>query len=125
MDIERIREYCLGLKGTTEDTPFGPDCIVFRIYGKIFACLDLTRPDRIALKCAPERATELREQYRGIEGAWHWNKRYWNDVVFDSDVPDQLVLELVGHSLDEVLRKLPKRIREEYAAATADENERA
>ncbi|MBQ8277123.1 MAG: MmcQ/YjbR family DNA-binding protein [Bacteroidaceae bacterium] len=117
MDIESIREHCLGLRKVTEDMPFGPDTLVFRIYNKIFACLDLTRPDRIALKCDPERAIELRERYRGIEGAWHWNKRFWNDVYLESDVPDALIRELVEHSLHEVLRKLPVRVQREYAAA--------
>lgn len=120
MDIESIREHCLGLREVTEDMPFGPDTLVFRIYNKIFACLDLTRPDLIALKCDPERAIELRERYRGIEGAWHWNKRFWNDVHFDSDVPDTLIRELVEHSLHEVLRKLPVRVQREYAAAGND-----
>lgn len=120
MDIESIREHCLGLREVTEDMPFGPDTLVFRIYNKIFACLDLTRPDLIALKCDPERAIELRERYRGIEGAWHWNKRFWNDVYFESDVPDALIRELVEHSLHEVLRKLPVRVQREYAAAGND-----
>lgn len=116
MDIEHLRDYCLSLYAATEDMPFGPDYITFRVQGKIFACLDLTRPDRAAMKCDPERALELRERYRGIEGAWHWNKRYWNDVLFESDVPDSLILELVRHSRDEVVRKLPKRLRDAYRA---------
>jgi len=116
MDIEQLRDYCLSRKGATEDTAFGEDILLFRVYNKIFACLDLGRPDRVTLKCDPERALELRERYEGIDGAWHWNKRYWNDVRFDRDVPDALILELVDHSLAEIIRKLPKKTQAEYAA---------
>ncbi len=115
MNIETVREYCLSLPLVTEDTAFGPDYILFRVYNKIFACLDLTRPDRVALKCDPDRAIALRDAYAGIDGAWHWNKRYWNDVVFDADVSDDVILQLIDHSLDEVLKKLPKKTQTEYA----------
>ncbi len=117
MDIERIREYCLSRKKATEDMAFGPDGILFRIYGKIFAYIDLERPDLVVLKCDPEYAQDLRAHYEGIRGAWHWNKRYWNEVHFDSDVDDELILHLVDHSLSEVLKKLPKKTQAEYAAS--------
>ena len=35
MNIEQVREYCLALPGVTEDSPYGPDMIVFRIERKI------------------------------------------------------------------------------------------
>ncbi len=116
MDIENIRNYCLAQKMATEDMAFGPDGILFRVYGKIFAYVDLNRPDLVVLKCDPDYAAELREHYKGIRGAWHWNKRYWNEVHFDSDVDDALALHLVDHSLAEVLKKLPKKTQAEYAA---------
>lgn len=116
MDIESIRQYCLSRKGATEDSPFGEEYLVYRVFQKIFACIDLTRPQLVALKCDPERAAGLREHYEGITGAWHWNKRYWNDVRFDADVDDALILELVDHSVSEVVRKLPRKLQAEYAA---------
>lgn len=116
MNIEVIREYCLSFPLATEDCAFGPDCLLFRIYGKIFACIDLTRPDRIVTKCDAERAEALRERYSGVIPAWHWNKRYWNELIFEADVPDVLVLQCVDHSVDEVLKKLPRRTQAEYAA---------
>lgn len=114
MNIETIREYCLAKPLATEDQAFGPTCVLFRVYDKIFACIDLERPNLVVLKCAPDRTTDLRDRYAGITGAWHWNKRYWNDVCLDADVSDELVLELVDHSLAEVLKKLPKKLQAEY-----------
>ncbi|MDO4930444.1 MAG: MmcQ/YjbR family DNA-binding protein [Bacteroidales bacterium] len=116
MDIESLREYCLSKPLATEDSAFGPDWILFRVYNKIFACLDLNRPDRVVLKLEPDYGAELRERYEGIVGAWHWNKRYWFEVCFDTDVSDALVLQLVDHSLGEVLKKLPRKLQQDYAA---------
>ncbi len=115
MNVETIREYCLAKPLVTEDMAFGPGGVLFRVYGKIFAYIDLERPYLVVTKCNPDRAISLRDRYAGITGAWHWNKRYWNDVRFDADVPDELILELVDHSLDEVLKKLPKKLQVEYA----------
>ena len=119
MNIESTRDYCLTLPLVTEDFPFDERTLAFRVLGRIFACLDMERPEWITTKCDAERAIELRERHSEIEPAWHWNKKYWNEVHFDTDVPDELVLQLVDHSLDEVLRKLPKRLQTEYAALLA------
>lgn len=116
MNVEDLRNYMLALKGVTEDNAFGPDCLNYRVCNKIFACINLETPDHVALKCDQEYALFLRDRYRGITGAWHWNKKYWNDVWFDTDVPDGLVLELVGHAVAEVLKKLPKKDRLAYEA---------
>lgn len=74
MDIETIRAYCLQKPLATEDSAFGPEGILFRVYNKIFAYLDLERPDLVVLKCDPDYAIQLRDRYQAVVGAWHWNK---------------------------------------------------
>lgn len=118
MNIEDIRNYCLAKPLATEDSAFGPDGILFRVYNNIFAYIDLDRPDLIVTKCDPDYAIALRDKYNGIRGAWHWNKKYWNEVMFDTDVPDELVYELIDHSLSEVLKNLPKKTQMAYAELT-------
>lgn len=118
MNIEEIREYCLSKPLATEDSAFGPDNLLFRVYNKIFACIDLERPNLVVVKCDSERAEELRQQYQGIVPAWHWNKRFWNEIHFNTDVDDPLVFQLIDHSIAEVLKKLPKKTQTEYAALT-------
>lgn len=98
MDIERFREHCLAKPGVTEDLPFGPDTLVFRVRGKLFALCDVNTFDGINLKCDPERAVELRERYPGIVPGYHMNKRHWNTVATDGSVPERLILELTDHS---------------------------
>ena len=118
MNIESIREYCLSLPLATEAFPFDERTLAFRIFDKIFACVDLERPEWVTMKCNADYAVELREEHSEIEGAWHWNKKYWNEVMFDTDVPDELVYELIDHSLSEVLKKLPKKTQMAYAELT-------
>ncbi len=104
MNVETIRDYCLSKPGATEDCAFGPENILFRICGKIFACIDLERPWLVVLKGEPNYAEELRDRYLGITPAWHWN-----DVRFDADVDDETILAFVDHSYNEVVKKLPKK----------------
>lgn len=115
MDIETIHNYCMSKPLATEDSAFGDDCLLLRVYNRIFAFLDFEKPNLVVLKCDPDYAITLRDEYQGIAGAFHWNKKYWNEVHFDADVPDDLIYRLVDHSLSEVLKKLPKRTRTEYA----------
>ena len=115
MDIESLRQYCLSKKAVTEDLPFGDTTLVFRIGGKIFALMSLdTEGCQVNLKCAPERAVELREQFPDdILPGYHMNKKHWNTVHCDRSLDDSKVRELVGHSYDLVRASLPKTLREE------------
>ena len=111
MNIETFREYCLSMPYATDDMPFDDTVLVFRLKGKIFACITFDKPDIAVLKCDPVKAMELREHYTSIEGAFHWNKKYWNQITFNRDVSDKLLQELVWHSWHEVNKKLPKKDR--------------
>ena len=97
----------------TEEFPFDDSTLVFKVAGKIFACMPLEKPGMLALKCDADYALELRERYSSIEPAWHLNKKYWNQLDIEQ-LPDALVCELIDHSYDEVLKKLPRKIREKY-----------
>ncbi|MDR0509850.1 MAG: MmcQ/YjbR family DNA-binding protein [Rikenellaceae bacterium] len=115
MDIEQVREYCLAKAGSAECFPFDDVSLVVKVLGKMFALIPLDADEpQIALKCDPELAVELRERYDGMEGAYHFNKKYWNTVRLEADVPDGVIRELIDHSYDEVVRKLPRKTREEY-----------
>lgn len=114
MNVESIREYCLSKKGVTESFPFDDVSLVMKVMNKMFALIDLEEAVSIALKCDPERAIELREYYSGIEGAYHFNKKYWNRVYLNRDVDDQLIKTLIDHSYEEVIKKFTKKQRAEY-----------
>jgi len=117
MHLDTFREYCLAKPGVIEDLPFGPDTLVFKVKGKLFALTNIEWPEPAAnLKCDPERAVELREQYAGVRLGYHMNKRHWNTVELQADVPGDLLRQLVDHSYELVVAGLPKRLRDELAA---------
>jgi len=114
MNVELFREQCLALPHTTEDMPFDDTVVVFRLKGKIFACIPTDRPNIVVLKCDPDYAVELKEQYSSIEAAYHWNKKYWIQIdLTDHAITDSLMLSLISHSYQEVNKKLPKKDRVE------------
>lgn len=109
MNIESFRQYCLSLPLVTEDMPYDDTVVAFRLKNKIFACLFLDKPDIVVMKCDAAQAIDLRERYSGIEPAYHCNKKYWNQISLNCDVPDSLILHLVSHAWQQVNQKLPKR----------------
>ena len=117
MHIEDFRDYCLLKTGVTEETPFGPDTLVFKVGGKIFALTDLNTFASINLKCAPERATELREQHDYVLPGYHMNKKHWNTVQIGTGIRDGQLRELIDHSYNLVRASLPKKQRDELATA--------
>lgn len=114
MDIESCREYCIRKKAVTECFPFDEHNLVFKVVDRMFALINLESPDMIFLKCEPEYAVELRDRYYGIEGAFHFNKKHWNQVSMESDVDDKLIKELIDHSYKEVIRKFTRKQKEIY-----------
>ena len=113
MNIEELREYCLSIKNATEDMPFGDELLIFRVFGKWFAVIPLDEPElQIAVKCDAAKAIELRERYQCVEAAWHFNKKYWNTIILNRDMNDEMVKQWIRHSVEEVVKKLPKKTRE-------------
>lgn len=113
MYIDEFRDYCIAKPGVTEETPFGPDTLVMKVMGKMFALTGLDKYEFINLKCDPERSAELRERWEGIRPGWHMNKMHWNSVFVDGSISDNLIKELIDHSYEIVANSLPKKTKEE------------
>lgn len=109
MNIESFREYCMAKKGTSESFPFDETTLVFKLMGKIYALTDTENEFKISLKCDPDRAVELREEYPNIKPGWHLNKKHWNTIEMDENMSDDFLNELIDHSYDLILSKLPKK----------------
>lgn len=114
MNIEELRSYCLTKKGVTENFPFGPDTLVFKVGKKIFLLTGLdSDPLSFNVKCDPERAIELREQYPdSVLPGYHMNKKHWNTVQINGELTHTQLHELIDLSYDLVVRSLPQKIRE-------------
>lgn len=113
MNIEEFREYCMLKPGVTEEFPFDDVTLVFKVMGKMFALTNLEGDWSLALKCDPDRAIELREQFPAIQPGYHMNKIHWNTVMMDGSLRTKLILELIDHSYQLVVDKLPGKLREE------------
>ena len=117
MTITDFYDYCLSKKGVTEHFPFDEDTLVFKVGGKMFALSSLSDWERgkasVNLKCDPERAVALREEYSGVVPGFHMSKVHWNTVAINSDVPVKVLRELIDHSYELVFNSLTKKGREE------------
>ena len=112
MDLMGLRDYALALPGVTEDCPFGEGALVFRVGGKIFVFMSLYGgPIQVSMKCDPELARHLREQYPQITPGYHLNKKHWITLGELKTLPEGLVQRQVRHSYRCVLKKLPKAVR--------------
>jgi len=114
MNIEEFRNYCLNKKGVSEDLPFDETTLVYKVMGKMFALTDTEDEFKIALKCDPEKAVELREYYPGLVlPAYHMNKKHWINVMMNGKIPDSLITRWIDESYGLVVKKLPKAKQKE------------
>ena len=121
MNLDVLRTNLLERPAVTEETPFGPDALVFKVFGKMFALIAwMETPLRITLKCDPVRALELRDQYAAVTPGYHMNKRHWNTVILDDTIEDDVLEQMISDSYDLVVRGLPKSRRDELAALTGN-----
>jgi predicted DNA-binding protein (MmcQ/YjbR family) len=116
MNVETLRDYCLSKPGVTESLPFGPENLVLKVGNKMFALISLdNQPITINLKCDPERAEQLREEFAAVKPGYHMNKRHWNTVEMGGSVRWSQVQEWIDHSYELVRQSLPKATKAELA----------
>jgi predicted DNA-binding protein (MmcQ/YjbR family) len=114
MNIETLQQYCLSKKGVTEETPFGPDNLVYKVGGKMFLLASLdSMPLQFNAKCDPEEALQLRDTYPCVLPGYHMNKKHWNTIKADGSVSDKLLVQWIDASYQLVLESLPKKAKEE------------
>ncbi len=113
MELEIIRKTLLNKKATTEELPFGPDVLVFKVMGKIFAIVAWQKtPLSISLKCEPNHAMALRTMFPAVKPGYHLNKEHWNTVTLDGSLPDKEIIEMINHSYQQVIKGLKKSEKE-------------
>jgi predicted DNA-binding protein (MmcQ/YjbR family) len=112
LNIESFQKYCLSKKGVTEEFPFDNNALVFKVMGKMFALTNVEAFEGINLKCEPELAAQLREEYPAVKAGYHMNKKHWNTIVMDGSIGDKLIQQWIDLSYDLVVASLPKKERE-------------
>jgi predicted DNA-binding protein (MmcQ/YjbR family) len=114
MNIEELREYCVSKKGVEECFPFDETTLVFKVGGKMFLLADIeSKPLSFNVKCDPERAISLREEYDCVQPGFHMNKTHWNTVECDGSVNHKTIREWIDHSYTLIVQSLPKARQKE------------
>ncbi len=115
MNIEELYDYCLRSPLVETTFPFGEETLVLKVLGKMVALIPLDAEVKsISLKCNPEKAIALREKYSCVKAAYHMNKKHWNSIELEGDMPDEELKEWFQHSIEEVVKKMPKKLQEEF-----------
>ncbi|TNJ45244.1 MmcQ/YjbR family DNA-binding protein [Tamlana fucoidanivorans] len=117
MNIEAIRTYCLGKKGTSESFPFDEDILVFKVLDKMFALISLKKWESgqaaINLKADPDYSERLRAQYSNIRPGYHMSKKHWNTLyLHEGQLALELITHLIDHSYDMVVKGMTKKMRD-------------
>lgn len=115
MNIEEFRDYCLSFNGAKECLPFDEKTLVFTVMDKMFCLTDIDSFDMINVKCDPDEAIMLREQYPEVVPGYHMNKKHWNSILTNGEITDAQYKQWIKNSYDIVVSKLPKKKREELA----------
>jgi predicted DNA-binding protein (MmcQ/YjbR family) len=117
MNIEELRDYCLSKKYVEESFPFGEDTLVFKIMGKVFLLVSInSQPLQFNVKCEPEKAIELREQFTNVLPGYHMNKKHWNTIICDGTTNHHQLKEWIDESYSLVYESLPLKIKKELNA---------
>jgi len=110
---DRVIRACSAKPGSVEDYPFGDEVMVFKVAGKMFALVTLGLPPAsVSLKCDPDFAADLRRRYAAITAGYHLSKLHWNTITLDGSVPDDELLDLIDHSYELVVARLPRAERD-------------
>lgn len=112
ISLKDIRRYCNAKNGVSEDFPFDITTLVFRVGKKIFLLIDIdSDPLNVNMKCDPFLSLELRRRYWQITPGYHMNKKHWNTIIIDGQIPEKEIFMLIDHSYDLVLKSLKKSER--------------
>jgi predicted DNA-binding protein (MmcQ/YjbR family) len=115
MNIEEIRDYCLSKNAVTESTPFDDVTLVFKVAGKMFGIVPMDETElKITLKCDPDLAIQLREEFPCVRPGYHTSKKHWNTIAIDGSVGKEKIIEWIDHSYAMVVKGLPAGLRSEH-----------
>ncbi|MDQ7035149.1 MAG: MmcQ/YjbR family DNA-binding protein [Anaerolineae bacterium] len=123
MNRNDLCDKCLSLSGAVEEFPFGPDAAVYKVRGKMFALIPVAAdPPTISLKSDPVEAEMLREMYIAVQPGYHLNKKHWNTVTVDGEIPEAQIIEMIDDSYTLVRQKLSKKEQKVLQALEQDES---
>lgn len=110
MNKEKIESYLANFKGSESSYPFGPEALVYKVMGKMFALVSQGEPvPRVTLKCVPEDGAMLVGQFKSVVPGYYMNKKHWITISLQGELSEEMLTDLATHSYDLVVGKLTKR----------------
>lgn len=120
LGLEAVHALMRAKPSATAGRPFGPDHVVYKIGGKMFAIVADDPGDvRITLKCDPVLSEIVRGEYAAITPGYHTDKRHWITIRQDEALPDAEIGRLIDHAYDLVRAKLTRAAKAALAVAEA------
>lgn len=99
MDHKTVEAYVLSMPNARLDYPFGEGVAVYKVNDKMFALIQEGKePVQLSLKCDPQLAVTLRQEYETVQAGYHLNKKHWNTVVLSGQLEWSQVQDLIRHS---------------------------
>jgi predicted DNA-binding protein (MmcQ/YjbR family) len=109
MSTAAVEKYLASLKGSECSYPFGPEVMVFKVMGKMFALLaEHENVPRVTLKCVPEDGAMLVSQFESVIPGYHMSKKHWITISLTGELPLEMLYGLVNDSYKLVVNKLTK-----------------
>lgn len=109
MKKDKLEKYLPKLKGSEGSYPFGPDVMVFKVMGKMFALVSKkNKTPRVTLKCTPADAEVLVNQFELVIPGYYMNKKHWITISLTDELPDEMLTDLADDSYKMVVNKLTK-----------------
>jgi predicted DNA-binding protein (MmcQ/YjbR family) len=106
---EKLEKHCAKLKGSEGSYPFGPDALVFKVMGKMFALVSQNEQiPRVTLKCNPADGETLVSQFESVVPGYYMNKKHWITISINGELSEELIKNLTNESYKLVVSKLTK-----------------
>ena len=113
MNKEKIEQHLSSLKGAESSYPFGPEALVFKVMGKMYALVSQQEEvPRVTLKAAPADAEVLVDLHDSISPGYYMNKKHWITLSLTGELPAEMIEQLATTSYDLVVSKLTRKDRE-------------
>ena len=117
MRLDSLQKRILDHPGSSEETPFGPQALVYKVAGKMFALVAWKeKPLRITFKCDPDEAITLRNSYDAVQPGYYMNKEHWNTITLDGSIPAREIYGMIDSSYDLVFTKLKRSDQDKVQA---------
>lgn len=110
MNKEEIEKYLSKFKGSESSQPFGPEALVYKVMGKMFALVSQGEEiSRVTLKCNPEDGAMLVGTFKSVVPGYYMNKKHWITISLSGELPEGMIDELAKGSYELVTSKLSKK----------------